>query len=161
MKTYVYSVSPVEGATYYFWTVPAKARVQHGQGSATVEVKMFRYPGDITVTASNACMTSATAVLPVTITTLNCAHVHRSDGILDAEVYPNPTSDYFTLNVISDELTECVIIVRDITGRELERLEHVFPGAPNTFGNVLANGIYLAEVLQSEKRIVLRVVKSQ
>jgi hypothetical protein len=161
MKSYVYSVSSVEGATNYLWTVPAKARVMHGQGTASVEVKMNRYPGNITVTASNACITSATAVLPVTITTLNCAHIHRSEGFLDAEVYPNPSSSYFTMTVYSDDDNPCLVILRDITGRILERRESVIPGRPMEFGAGMANGMYLVEIQQEEERKVIRVVKNE
>ena len=161
MKSYVYSVAPVEGATNYTWTVPTKARVQHGQGSSTAEVKMNRYAGNITVTASNGCTTSATAVLAVTLTNVGCGPVHRDGRILNAEVYPNPFSTEFTLKIFSDNDYPCKIILRDITGRVLEQREAVSPGSEISFGNLLANGIYLAEVLQGDERVVLRVVKSE
>jgi hypothetical protein len=118
-QSYVYSITPVPGATYYSWTIPTKARISRGQGTATIEVKMFKYGGNITVTASNNCTTSTTSILPVAITTINCNPGHRN-GLLDATVYPNPASTYFTMTVYSEDDSPCTFILRDITGRILE-----------------------------------------
>jgi len=160
-QSYIYAIAPVPGATNYTWTVPSKARILQGQGTNQIQVKMFKYGGNITVTASNNCMTSTISVLPVAITTLNCGPVRRNSGMLDAEVFPNPSSTYFSMKVYSDDDSPCVFILRDITGRIIERRESVTPGRQIEFGLQMANGIYLAEIQQGEERKVVRVVKSE
>jgi len=160
-QSYIYAIAPVPGATNYTWTVPTKARISQGQGTNQIQVKMFKYGGNITVTASNNCMTSTISVLPIAITTLNCGPVRRNSGMLDAEVFPNPSSTYFSMTVYSDDDSPCVFILRDITGRIIERRESVTPGRQIEFGSQMANGIYLAEIRQGEERKVIRVVKSE
>ena len=163
-QSYTYSVAPVDGATKYTWTVPSRAKILSGQGTTAIQVKFAKSSGNITVAASNACMSSATSVLPVTV---NCSTA-RLAGELDnetialgARVYPNPSSESFHIEIASGDDAPCTLIVRDITGRELERRENIFPGEALVFGSRLVYGIYLAEVQQGEERVVLRVVKGQ
>jgi len=160
-KKYPYSITPVEGATTYQWTVPVKATIVSGQGTPNVQVRFFKTPGNITVTASNGCNSSATSVLPVTIVDIGCGPVHRDRRSLNAEVYPNPSSTAFTLKIYSDEKEICMVVIRDITGRILESRADILPASEITCGNDLASGVYLLEVVQGEDRNVVRLVKSQ
>jgi len=76
-------------------------------------------------------------------------------------VYPNPSSSYFTMTVYSEDESPCLFILRDLTGRVLERRESISPGEQINFGSRIANGIYLVEIQQGEERKVIRVVKSE
>lgn len=63
----VYSISAVSGATSYTWTVPSGASITSGQGTASIIVAFGSASGNIGVTATNACGTSAANTLVVTI----------------------------------------------------------------------------------------------
>ena len=65
----VYSVSPVSGATSYTWTVPAGFTITAGQGtnSITVDYGCTAVSGNISVTATNSCQTTAASTLAVTV----------------------------------------------------------------------------------------------
>jgi len=158
-QTYTYSVAGITGATKYTWTVPSRAKILSGQGTQSITVKLSRSGGNVTVVASNSCF-SSTASLPLTLTT-NCGARLSNEDELETVVYPNPSNDYFKLNVAADDDTPYTLIVRDVTGRQLERRENMTPGETVVFGSDLAKGIYLAEILQGEERTVLRVVKNQ
>ena len=62
-----YSTNIVPGATGYNWTVPAGATVASGQGTANVTVNFGTSNGNICVTASNACGTSAASCYAITL----------------------------------------------------------------------------------------------
>ena len=157
-QTYTYSVAAVTGANKYTWTVPARAKILSGQGTTSIQVKFARAGGNVTVAATNNCMSGGTAVKAVALTT-NCGA--RLEAEFKTIVYPNPSSDYFKIEIGSDDDAPCTLIVRDITGREMEKRENIIPGETLIFGSNLAKGVYLAEVLQGEERTILRVVKSQ
>ena len=65
-----YSISAVSGATSYTWTVPSGASVTSGQGTTSVTVDFATSAGNVCVTASNSCGTSAASCLGITL--LNC-----------------------------------------------------------------------------------------
>ncbi|MFH0865240.1 MAG: hypothetical protein V1904_03545 [Bacteroidota bacterium] len=68
---FIYSISPVIGATLYTWVVPAGATITSGQGttSITVDYSCNAVSGNITVKSSNACGNASTnSTLAITIT---------------------------------------------------------------------------------------------
>jgi hypothetical protein len=62
-----YSIADVMGATSYNWTIPTG---WSGSSSTTAISSIAGSSGTITVSASNACGTSGTASLPVTVNTI-------------------------------------------------------------------------------------------
>jgi hypothetical protein len=68
---FTYSITPVNGATLYTWTVPAGAYITSGQGttSITVDYSCTAASGNISVNTSNACgSASANRTLAITTT---------------------------------------------------------------------------------------------
>ncbi|MFC2116097.1 hypothetical protein ACFLTU_06460 [Bacteroidota bacterium] len=67
----VYSISAVLTATSYNWTVPTGWSITGGQGTISVTLTSGTegQDGDITVTATNSCGTSAASTKAVTVTT--------------------------------------------------------------------------------------------
>lgn len=65
----IYSVVPVADANTYNWSVPAGWTITNGAGTETISVTtgLAGQNGNITVTASNACGTSSSSILPVTV----------------------------------------------------------------------------------------------
>ncbi|MFN5031799.1 MAG: beta strand repeat-containing protein, partial [Flavobacteriia bacterium] len=64
-----YSIGAVSGATGYNWTVPSGATIASGQGTTSVVVDFGTTSGDVSITATNSCGTSAAATSSVTLNT--------------------------------------------------------------------------------------------
>ncbi len=66
----VYRTSPVAGAIYYLWTVPAGASITSGQGDTTIKVNFGASAGgNITLKSFNGCnYSNAISTFPVSIT---------------------------------------------------------------------------------------------
>ena len=80
-------------------------------------------------------------------------------GELRIKVFPNPTTTQFTLEVVSGDSKKVVELrVMDMLGRAVY---HTTGGVFDsyTFGQTLANGIYVAEVLNGNKVARVKLVK--
>ncbi len=62
-----YSISPVGGATGYTWSVTGDASIVSGQGTTSVDVQPGTMTTTISVTADNACGSSAPTTFTLTI----------------------------------------------------------------------------------------------
>jgi uncharacterized protein (TIGR02145 family) len=60
-----YFITPVPGATSYYWTVPADATITSGQGTDSITVNIGVQIGDVSVRAQNSCGNSDYTNLPV------------------------------------------------------------------------------------------------
>lgn len=91
-----YSISSVEGATSYTWTVPTGWTINSGQGTLSISVTAGAVgdDGDITVIASNLCGDSAPATLAVTVDGFSIAGTLSSDNAICA----GETSGLLTLS---------------------------------------------------------------
>lgn len=56
-----YSIQPVNGAVSYEWAVPAGWNITAGQGTTSITVTAGAAPGEVSVTAVNACGNGGTA----------------------------------------------------------------------------------------------------
>ena len=65
-STVAYSISNVPNATTYNWTYPSGSTIS-GQGLSSVSITFGTASGNITVTASNSCGTSAQRTMAVTV----------------------------------------------------------------------------------------------
>ena len=63
-----YSIAAVTGATSYTWAAPAGSTITSGQGTTNILVNFGASSGNISVTATNSCGTSAASSLAITIT---------------------------------------------------------------------------------------------
>ena len=72
-STQTYTTSGSAGATSYTWTVPVGAIINSGQGTTSISVSMGSSAGNVCVTATGPCGTSAAACTPLTITTVPLA----------------------------------------------------------------------------------------
>ena len=66
-----YSIAVVSGAASYNWTVPSGATVTSGQGTTSITVDFGSASGNVSVTASNSCGTSANNST-ITVITIAC-----------------------------------------------------------------------------------------
>ncbi|RLD28941.1 MAG: hypothetical protein DRI70_02905, partial [Bacteroidetes bacterium] len=78
---------------------------------------------------------------------------------LDVKFWPNPSDNYFNINLLTINYTDNVkILVYDVNGRLLH--SDVFsPEDEYRFGRELAAGVYIVHIQQAEKTRSVRVVK--
>jgi len=61
-----YSVNPIEGATYYLWTVPDDAQIISGQGTTSIVIRFGKVSGQICVKSNNDTKESSSYCIQVT-----------------------------------------------------------------------------------------------
>jgi len=81
-STQTYSITAIPGVTSYDWTVPAGAVITSGQGTTTITVTFGASAGNISVTATNACGTSAATNLAVALYPLISITLSSNDLII-------------------------------------------------------------------------------
>ena len=100
-SVYVYSVTEVEDATSYSWTVPAGAVIQSGQNTWSIHLKWGGNSGTVSVIIANKCGTSVPSVLTVSVMPVpdtsaaihGPSHICQSDtGSYQSDNIPNASS---------------------------------------------------------------------
>ena len=80
------------------------------------------------------------------------------DKELNYKVLPNPSNNYFNLQIesASDETIELSLL--DISGRQISKLNTVKTQSIR-FGDDLKPGVYMIKVTQGEQQKIIKVVK--
>lgn len=81
--TVTYSIAAVADANTYNWAVPNGWVITSGQGTTTIQVQVGSAAGNVSVTATNACGTSAAstlAVVPATDTPITIGSIKAPAG---------------------------------------------------------------------------------
>jgi uncharacterized protein (TIGR02145 family) len=81
-----YSISAVNGATSYHWTVPAGAAIASGQGTTNITVDFGVTSGNVSVRAENSCGNSSYKDLSTTI------GIPVQPGDIAGPILPEPNS---------------------------------------------------------------------
>lgn len=147
-----YNTTSVMGATAYNWSVPSGATITTGQGTTGITMKFGVNAGNVRVRAQNGCGYSAYKSLPVAITCREAIEEQNPESI---NIYPNPSSNYFTVSCPSNEKFE--LIVKDLLGRVIHH--YYSPSSNFDFGYDLQDGIYLAEVILESEHMALKIIK--
>lgn len=148
-----YSIAVVTGATSYHWSVPAGATVATGQGSTGVTVNFGSTAGNVSVYATNACANSTTKSLAVAIT---CRTEELENELV--EIYPNPASDYITVNysaLINDESEIQILNILSQTIAEQKIQNKIGVNEISFDVSQFAKGTYFIRI-QNEKEIVIK-----
>jgi hypothetical protein len=74
------------------------------------------------------------------------------------DIFPNPTTSQFNLQVISAGKEKVIVRILDIQGR-LVRKFTVMPFETTTFGQDLKAGSYIIETTQGAEKLTRRVMK--
>ena len=82
-----------------------------------------------------------------------------SNGILKVNVMPNPSSNYFTLNLQGKVDKVVTITITDGMGRVVERKDNVAANSTLQVGSKLPAGIYFATIQQDGKTQRIKLVK--
>ncbi len=172
-----YSIPLVPDATSYTWTVTSGITITSGQGtqSITTDFAANFTDGVISVIANNDCGSSPSRTkqvrsllnprpsepLPTSADLNSKFKAEVSNTIFSARIFPNPTSHHFTIQISSPDNSKCLLIIKDLLGREIERKENISVDEQINFGYHFTNGIYFAEVIQGNERKVLRLIKTE
>ncbi|MCU7550098.1 T9SS type A sorting domain-containing protein [Chitinophagaceae bacterium LB-8] len=78
---------------------------------------------------------------------------------LNVSAYPNPSAQYFNLNIQSSSNTPVTVIITDVTGRVMETKSGVASNSNLTFGHSYQPGVYLVQVVQGTEKLVIKLVK--
>jgi hypothetical protein len=79
---------------------------------------------------------------------------------LTVKVTPNPTMNYFNVNVTCKNDQPVTIKVMDIYGRMLQLEQKIIANSTLRLGQKLAAGSYLIEVLQGDQKKIVKVIKA-
>ncbi|MGZ4079641.1 MAG: T9SS type A sorting domain-containing protein, partial [Bacteroidia bacterium] len=152
----IYSCTAVTGATSYLWTVPAGATITSGTGTSSITVNFTTTAGAITVKAVNGCGNSPVKSFTTSMTCMGTdANENRSlttDSISapSINVYPNPATEYFNVDITSDMDKDVLLVVYDILGNKIIEQKHTLVNGVNTiktdFQNYI-NGVYIVRVI--------------
>jgi hypothetical protein len=105
--------------------------------------------------------TIKTRDMSTTATEVSPAPVQQQEvlGKLTVKVMPNPTSYFFKVVMKSLSKENVKVTVMDITGRVIEQKTDVPANSTIQLGDKYHPGIYIAEFLQGNDKIVLRLIK--
>lgn len=111
--------------------------------------------------AGNTSIQCVTVTVPHSIACTRSKEATGSDDIADQElscqVLPNPSSNYFNLQVQGGSGKNIELSLSDINGRVINKWT---TNSSNTrFGDQLLPGIYLLRVTQGEQQVLLKLVK--
>lgn len=92
-----YSVTNVAGLTYN-WTLPSGATIVSGAGTNAITANWGTVAGTITVRAANACTTSSSRTLSVTL--IACRPAFEEETVQpEFTLYPNPGTGQYSLSI--------------------------------------------------------------
>ncbi len=80
------------------------------------------------------------------------------DLLIDIKVYPNPTTDEFTVEMDNNQSTSVQLVLMDITGRTIQQLTTV---TNKTVLNLLElpQGVYFLEVFNNTQKVTKKIIK--
>jgi uncharacterized delta-60 repeat protein len=136
---------------------PSKIYAIVPPGAVTNKITVASSAGSVTSGARFRVTTSC----PVTITTMekNSLSEKSIPEKLEVVAFPNPSSGYFILKVSSQSADAISLKVTDLLGRIVERRFEIGVGVKLQLGGSYRSGVYIVEVVQGEKRRMLKLVK--
>ncbi len=119
-----YSISAVSGATSYTWSITGGASFIGSTTGTSVKVNFNTATSStivISVKANNSCGSSVatTKNVNLNVTGKGDAVITNNESTFnyETEVYPNPTSDLFTVNFMTKALDQIAINIIDESGK--------------------------------------------
>jgi hypothetical protein len=167
---YTFTASAVLGAVSYTWTPPSGAQIVSGQGTDTLVVT---FPGTLAtgavlkVLATNACSVSSALKSSSALTRTACPGVRMASNLvsLDAsQIYPNPTSDNFNIDLTSSISSEVLVTIYSMNGSVVKTNKIELNQGLNTINediSSLGSGIYFVRLVNesNNETIVRKLIK--
>ena len=114
------------------------------------------YTGGYSGTASvTPCYTPSSTE---TLTASESIKYREIKNDISVKVFPNPTENHFNLVVETNSVLPIEIRIFDIAGKLLVTLQSK-PGESISVGDKLKNGVYIAEIIQENKRKIVKLIK--
>ncbi len=169
-RHYAYMINglPVNG-TSVVWSVPPGANILSGQGTLSIKVEYGAgaIVGNVTVTGINSCGWGTPRVLPVSLPacssgrssdTITETPLSLSADILETNIYPNPSSSFFRIQLISNEKEIIRLSLMNMQGPIIKKYN---AGANELIkiGDELQPGIYMLRIQQRSKIITRKLIK--
>ena len=165
-----YSVAPVANAATYTWSLAYGMTWGTGQGTNVISVNIPASVGTITATSvlklteTNTCGNTS-LFRSTTITRCLSPDALNTDGANSfSNIYPNPTTSEFTMDVTVDKDQEIVLEVFDILGNVVISEKHTLASGTSTMKTNIEpfnNGMYFVRILDANSNVMhtQRVVK--
>lgn len=159
-STHTYSIAAVPQAISYSWSVPPLAAIQGTANGTSVNVTFGLLNGNVSVTASSACATSAASSLPIHISCREADFAVADEAIVT--LFPNPANGVVTLQFDSNSEIDFTVTVKDITGRVLMSNQSTSAKGNNLHEINLADfstGLYIVTFESAGSQKQLKLVK--
>lgn len=161
-----YSVPQATGATSFRWTVPSMAVIKSGQGTNTIRVTFATKGGNVSVTVTNACGTTAAQTLAVAVTTCGKQRPGMSAFTQEEELvvqqikaYPNPAKGLVTVHFGAMVAGKYQLTVSDGVGKIVRNDKIFIQGKTTSLDlSALARGLYTISVSDGLKTSVVKIV---
>lgn len=150
-----FTVPAVVGATEYVWTPADGATIVSGQGTTSVEVSFsgvssLKTTNKLSVAAKNSCGISS-VVKAISLTSNACAsRLAAQNEVSSTEVYPNPTSGVFNVDVTVSNTSVVEVSVYSFDGLLVVSPKAVkLQAGTNTISqdiSSLNNGVYFVQI---------------
>ncbi len=164
----VFTVDPVEGASYYKWTLPAGATLTSGYSTNSITVTWGATTNVFGVRAANTCGSSNILSVQVGVknnTNAPIAHTDNKDAItndaLTLSVYPNPANSNLTVSLTTVKTGDYFVELRDANGKLMTSKQMMInKGGSNVNINVApyATGIYYISLNDKSGKVVTKRV---
>jgi hypothetical protein len=162
-----YSIAAVSGASNYTWTGPTQSKILDGNTisnnnslttpSNSITVNYKNKSGNLRVSASNACGSSANRILAITFV---CREAFTDVAALPVSFYPNPASESLNVSFTSNEAASFTIMLTDLTGKEVVVIKGEGSVGENNMVLNLSGvkaGLYLLQVINGSQKTVQKV----
>ena len=120
-------------------------------GTTTITWKATDVNGNVSTCSTNITVTG------------NPGHYYgredESAPSLQVKVAPNPTSNYFTVNFVSDKPANINIVVVDVMGRTVEEVRDILPNSTLQIGGKYHPGVYIVQAVQGSDAVALKLIK--
>jgi hypothetical protein len=168
-----FSIAPIVGATTYNWTVNNGAVIESGLTTNSVSVNFSAVPLTnatviLTISATNACGITS-AVKSVTLSQVTCGAKMAANGNVEiskvSEIYPNPSSVSFNLDVTSSKVADVTMSIFNFYGNLVSSENVKLNEGSNTINQNVSNlkqGIYFVKFYNAsnDEIIVKKLIKN-
>lgn len=162
----VYSLPVLTNVTYT-WSVPQGASITSGQGTNKIKVSFGANAksGNVSVFISNACGSSPTGRLAVTVSgSVKDAAQEDLIATTDIIAFPNPTGGVTNISFNTGKTGKYTLYVADINGKQILQTSGITITGNNLVKidlSSFANGVYIAKLLTEDYTKTLKLIKEK
>jgi uncharacterized repeat protein (TIGR03803 family) len=145
-------------------------------GSATILKDTLTYtpavgysgPDSLYFTVKWGCQTSKAAKLKMNVSPATASASFTDEESLTnlkrnlaVSIYPNPSGNYFNLQIIGAGIKPISVIIVNLLGEIVETKTNIASNSNLIFGQNLKPGIYYIQIIQGNQKLVNKIIKSK